>query len=256
MDLGGIDIKIMAFIGTDDCSDLITRLAKYTDKIYAAVSSAYGKSVFPGGNITLISSYLDENAIQRWIDRAGIGMIIDGVAETASEERELIRQKAEENGIEYLRVADHLKLSKNIRICKTRDELLSSFTYSTGMILVEGSELYSFLHESGIETDRLTAMVRPDYEEISKLKEAGCPEERILSFGMILHEAFLLSLFDELQIRHYVMKGGVNRGIAEKISALNHSDAHAYIDGVLADQEGNSSAELWKKLRKRFNLKD
>ena len=60
MDLAGIDIKIMAFIGTDDCSDLITRLAKYTDKIYAAVSSAYGKSVFPGGNITLISSYLDD----------------------------------------------------------------------------------------------------------------------------------------------------------------------------------------------------
>ena len=73
---------------------------------------------------------------------------------------------------------------------------------------------------------------------------------------MILHEAFLLSLFDELQIRNYVMKGGANRGIAEKISALNHSDAHAYIDGELADQDGSSSSELWKQLRKRFNLKD
>ena len=256
MDLAGIDTKIMAFVGTDDCSDLITRLAKYTDKIYAAVSSVYGQSSFPGGNITIISSYLDENGIQRWIDRTGVGMIIDGVSENASDESSLIRRKAEENGIEYLRIADHLKLSRNIKICKKREELVSAFTYSTGTILVEGSGLYGFLREAGIPAERMIALIRPETEEFSRLEEAGCPADHILSLGMIVHEAFLLSLFDELQVRYYVMEGGSNRGIVEKINALNHSDAHAYIDGELADQEGSTSSDLWKMLKKRYSRKD
>lgn len=254
--MAGIDTKIMAFIGTDDCSDLITRLAKYTDKIYAAVSTRYGKAAFPGGNITLISSYLDGDGIQRWIDRSGIGLIIDGVSENAEEERTLIQRKAEENGIEYLRIADHLKMSKNIQVCRSREELLAPFSYSTGTILVEGSELYSFLAESGIDQERMMALVRPDVEEIACVKAAGCPEERILSWGMIAREAFLLALFDELHIRYYVMKGGSNRGITEKISALNHSDARALIDGELTGQEGLTSAELWKMLKKRYSLRD
>ena len=252
----GIDAKIMAFVGTDDCSELVTRLAGYTDKIYAAVSSEYGKSSFPGGNITIISSYLDADGIQRWIDRTGVSLIIDGVSENASGESVLIRKKAEENGIEYLRIADHLKMSRNIQVCRKREDLISSLSYSTGMILVEGFSLYSFLKEAGVDPERMIAIVPPEPEELRLLKEAGCRAEQILSMGMIVHEAFLLSLFDELKIRYYVMQGGENRGIAEKISALNHSDAHALIDGELKEQEGHTLAELWKMLKKRYALKE
>ena len=254
--MSGIDTKIMAFIGTDDCADLITRLAGYTDKIYAAVSSRYGKSTFPGGNITIISSYLDGDGIQRWIDRSGIGLIIDGVSENAEEERDLIRKKAEENGIEYLRITHQLKMSKNIRICQSREELAGAFSYSTGTVLVEGSSLYRFLTESGIDQERMVVLVRPDEDEIRSVKAAGCKEDHILSWNMIAHEHFLLALFEELQVRYYVMEGGSNRGIAEKIRAMNHSDAHALIDGHLTGQEGYTSRELWKMLKKRYGLRD
>ena len=254
--MAGIDTTIMAFIGTKDASELITRLAKFTDKIYAVVSSRYGKASFPGGNITIITSTLDADGIQRWIDRAGIGLIIDGISENAEEERELIRIKAEENGIEYLKISDHLKMSKNIKVCKSREELLSAFSYSTGTILVEGSEFYILFKKAGIDPDRLIVMVRPEPEEISRLMEAGCRKEQILSIGMIVHEAFFLSLFDELHIQYYVLEGGNNRGISGKINALNHSDAHAFIDGELTGQEGHTSAELWKILKKRYGLKD
>ena len=206
--MAGIDTKIMAFIGTEDASELITRLAKYTDNIYAAVSSRYGRSSFPGGNITIISSALEADGIQRWIDRAGIGLIIDGVSENAEEERELIRKKADENGIEYLKITDHLKMSKNIRVCKNREELLSAFSYSTGTILVEGSSFYTLFKEAGIDPDRLIVMISPEPEEITRLLAAGCRKEQIISLGMIVHEPFLLSLFDELHIQNYVLEGG------------------------------------------------
>ena len=254
--LSGIDTKIMAFVGTENASDLISRLAKYTDKIYAAASPHYGKCSFPGGNITIITSRLDADGIQRWIDRTGIGLIIDGVSEHAEEERELIRKKADENGIEYLKITNHLRMSKNIQVCKSRETLISAFSYSTGIILVEGFSLFLLLKEAGIDPERMIVLTRPDPEEIHRLKEAGCRESQIISFGMIVHEAFLLSLFDELHIRYYVLEGGNNRGIAEKIGALNHSDAHALIDGELAGQEGHTSAELWKMLKNRYGLKD
>lgn len=254
--MAGIDTKIMAFVGTDECSSLITRLAEHTDSIYAAVSSNYGQSSFPGGNITIISSYLDDAGIQRWIDRAGIGMIIDGIDETAREECALVRRKAEENGIEYYRIADHLKISNNIKICATEEELISSLTYSNGRILAEGSESYFLLTGSGVDPERIFVMTRPDEEEIRQLKEAGCREEQILSFGMIIHQHFILSLFDELKIRHYVLRGGLNRGITEKTGALNHSDVRAYINGALADQDGHTVKELWKLLSRRYGLRD
>ena len=254
--MAGIDAKIMAFVGTDECASLISRLAEHTDSIYAAVSSNYGQSSFPGGNITIISSYLDDAGIQRWIDRTGIGMIIDGIAESAREESVLVRRKAEENGIEYFRIADHLKISNNIKICPTEEDLLSSLSYSTGNILVEGAELYLLLAGSVSDSQRLFVMTGPDEEEIRKLKEAGCKEEQIVSFGMIIHQHFILSLFEELNIRYYVLKGGMNRGITEKTGALNHSDVRAFISGALADQDGHTVKELWKLLSRRYGLRD
>lgn len=255
-ELAGIDTKIMAFVGTNDSADLITRLAKFSDKIYAAVSANYGQSTFPGGNITIISSHLDDAGIQRWIDRTGIGLIIDGIAEEAAGECELVRKKAEENGIEYLRIADQLRLSKNIRTCRRREDLISELSYTIGNILVEGADLYLALKEAGVDPDRMIVMTEPDPEELSRLLEAGCTKEQMISFGMIVDHKLMLSVLDELSIRFYILKGGKNRGIAEKVRALNHSDAAALIDGGLADQEGLTTRELWKLLSKRFGLRD
>lgn len=254
--MSGIDVRIMAFVGTEESSELVSRLAEFTDGIYAAVSEKYGRSSFPGGNITIISSYLDEAGIQRWIDRTGVGIIIDGTAEDREHESAVIEKKAEENGIEYLRIKTDLQISRNARICRGRSEILSGLEYTSGNILVEGSELYSFLTASGVDPERLIAAAAPVSSEIKKLEDAGCRPDHMICLGMDVDGDFMLAVLDELKIHNYVMKGGKNRGIAAKMDAMSHSDARAFIDGELAEENGSTAEEVWKKLSERFGLRD
>lgn len=248
-----IDQKIMAFVGTEECSDLISELARYTDRIYAAVSDSYGRSSSPGGNITLISSFLDAEGIQRWMDRTGIEVIIDGTSPDA-EASELIRSKASENGIEYLHIKKDYTLSRGIHVCEKRDEIISGLRYTSEKILIESPDMYSFLTENGIDASRLVVMTKPDPGEISALRSAGCEEKNMLCFGMKLSSGFLLSLFDELAVSYYIINPQ-SRGMAEKSEALNHSDVKAFLDGALKEEEGMTGSEMLSMLKKRYGLR-
>ncbi|MGI6206497.1 MAG: precorrin-6A/cobalt-precorrin-6A reductase [Anaerovoracaceae bacterium] len=248
-----IDQKIMAFVGSDECADLVTKLSQYTDKLYAAVSGKYGASKSPGGNITIISSFLDDAGIQRWIDRTGIKVIIDGTSPDAGAS-ELIRRKADENGLEYLRLRKDFTLSRGIKVCASREEILSGLSYTSGKILAESADMYTFLTRNGVRKERLMIMTQPDAEEIRRLVSAGCSTEQIMCFGFDLSVDFIISIFDELDIHYYIIDKG-SRNMAGKSEALNHSDVKAFLDGVPEEEDGMTDREVFDLLKERYGLK-
>ncbi len=248
-----IDSKIMAFVGTKECAGLVTELSKYTDKLYAAVSDSYGRAPLPGGNITIISSKLDDDGIQRWIDRTGVEMLIDGTGDVPDESARILT-KAEENDLEYLRLKRDFTLDRSIKICESRDEIISGLRYTSGIILTEGADMYVFLTENGIDKSRIIVMTEPDPDEMTSLIDAGCSRKQIISFGFNISSRFLLSVFEEIDVRYYII-GKNSRCMSEKSEALRHSDVNAFLDGIPEEETGITVREILQLIRERFGLR-
>ncbi len=251
-----INQKILAFAGSQECVRLLNALSKYTDRIYVVMAPQYGEVEHPTGNLTIISGFLDRDAMQRWIDRTGIEVVIDGTAAGNREIQTEILQAAEENNLEYIRVREEIRLSSNIHLCATKEDVLKEIQYSSETILVEGEEMYRLVADHARDSQKVIAAAFPDTDEISDLVTAGCPSSNIISFGMTLHHSFILSLFEELDIHHVILDCKTSRSLAEKIKAINHSNVKGHFLNRPDAGDGQTAPEIWKILAKRYGITD
>lgn len=251
-----IDKKIMAFIGTKDASKLVNNLADYTDDIYACTASEYGGAIPPGGNITILSKYQDEDAIKRWIDR-GVNLIIDGTAANAEAHRDIIRKACEANGVEYLRVAANYDFNLNTTLSSNPDDLLRAVEYSVGRVLVRGNmEVYKILTEAKDYKTKVMPMVKNDPEILAELLSLGYPQENILGTDRVYQSDFMLALFKELDITHFIMLGSEKRGLTERIESINRSMVKATVFGAVPKEDGLNADQMWNAFCDRFNIED
>lgn len=250
-----IDIKIIAFVGTEESSRLVDAIAEYTDGIYAAVSSKYGNAPLPGGNITLIQKYLDEEGLRKWIRNTGASLVIDGTAVSAADSGSMIRSVCEDMQLEYVRIVEERRMKSDTEICRDPSSLLRVIQYSVQNVLVEAEEdVFRILTGDPDYQKKIIPLIPPDSGLLQTLNDMGYPPEHIVCAGKILSGSFLQALFSEYQITHYVFRGDILSGLSERLDALNHSMVHATILGDPAVEEGQTAEQYLYAFEKRFGI--
>lgn len=250
-----INKKIMAFVGTEDASRLVSALAEYTDDIYAAVSDEYGKAPHPGGNITIISKYLDEEKMESWINRIGIDIVIDGTALSVPAERAIIKKLCERKGIEYYRIAARQQMNMHASIMRSSRQLIRELEYTVGNVLAEGdAELYDILTDVKNFSEKVFIIAPAEPEILKAVLDRGYRKENILSFNRIIHADLLKALFREFKISDYVFPGYLREGIPERLAAVDSSEAKAAIWGDLLPDDGMEPDDIWDMFSERFDL--
>lgn len=256
--MAGINKKIMAFIGTNDASALVSALAEHTDDIYAAVSDRYGKAPHPSGNITLLSKYLDEEMMSSWIEKVGVEIVIDGTELAASEERTVIKKVCSEKGIEYYRIAAKQQMNLHASVYRNKEQLLRELEYTVGNVLVEddGGELYDIMTGVRDFSEKVLMMIPADPEVIENVLAAGYKKENILSVNRLIHADMLIAMFEELNISHYVFPGCLTDGMSERLASVDRSQVKACIYGDLIPDEGMTDDAMWDMLAERFGIEE
>ena len=255
--MAGINKKIMAFVGTNDAAALVSALAEHTDDIYAAVSDEYGKAPHPGGNITLISKYLDEEKMASWIDRVGVDIVIDGTDLPATEARAVIKKVCEEKGAEYHRIAAKQQMNLHSTICRSKEQLLRELEYPVGNILVEGNdELYDMITEIKDFSEKVLMMIPADPDALKKALDLGYKKENIISINRLIHADMLIAMFNEFEISDYVFPGYLRDGMGERLASVDRSDAKAHIYGELVPDDGMSADAMWDMFAERFGIEE
>lgn len=250
-----IDIKIIAFVGTEASSRLVDSIAVYTDGIYAAVSSRYGDAPLPGGNITLIQKYLDEEGLRKWIRNTGASLVIDGTAVSAADAGSMIRSVCEDLHLEYVRIVEERKIKSDTEICRDPSSLLRTIQYSVQNVLVEAEEdIFRILTEDPDYRKKIIPLLPPDSGLLQKLNDMGYPPEHIICTGRVLSAPFLQALFAEYNVTHYIFRGDVLSGLSERLDALNHSMVHATILGDPAEEKGRTAEQYLREFEKRFGI--
>lgn len=245
---------MLVFTGTQAGIQLIDRLTDYTEHVYAVVAPEYGKVPHPMGNMTLITSFLDEDGMQRWIDRIHFDLIVDGVSSDHPEASVLIRKAAEKNGIEYLKVVDRFNMISGISVCRTREELVEKAGSLMGNVLMDGADIFRLLEKEYSGRDSLWVLMDPDPDKIRELLEMGCPADHIICFGTVPSSEFMTVFFNEYNIAYYVMNGADKRGMVKKYNAIDHSNVRAFLLGDPSDGEGMTSDKAIRYIRKHFEL--
>lgn len=253
--MSNIKDKIMAFVGTDALKAVIDELSEYTDNIYAVVADEYGKVSYPGGNITVISKYLDEDGILRWINNSDIKILIDGTAVYAAEESKIIRNAAEKAGVEYFRIVDRVEMNQRIHISRSAEDVLRRIEYAHGKVLVKGDK--QLLHElTSWEKyrDKVCPLVKADGVLIKELLDAGYSSENIICHGKTLSVNFLISLMEEYDITQFIMMGYDSIGMQERLQAADIARKDVIICGELLQEKGYSPYAMWELLARRYKL--
>ncbi len=255
--MAGINKKIMAFVGTNDAAALVSALAEHTDDIYAAVSDEYGKAPHPGGNITLISKYLDEEKMSSWIDRVGVDIVIDGTDLPASGARAVIKKVCAEKNVEYHRIAAKQQINLHTSIYRNKENLLRDLEYPVGNILVEGEEeLYGIITEVKDFSDKVFMMVPADPDIMKRVLDAGYKKENIISINKLIHSDMLVAMFREFEISDYVFPGYLKEGMGERLASVDRSDVKACIYGDLVPDDGMSADDMWDMFAERFGIEE
>ena len=247
--------KIMAFIGTDALKAVIDELSEYTDDIYAVVADEYGRVSYPSGNITVISKHLDEEGIIRWINNAGIKVLIDGTAAYAIEESNIIRNAAKTAGIEYFRLVDRIEMNQRIHISRSAEDVLRRIEYAHGNVLVKADkQLLYELKAWDKYQEKVYPFIKADHIFIKELSEHGYKSENIICYGKNLSVEFLIALLKEYNVTQFVMMGNDNLGMQDRLLASDIAKNDVIIYGELLQEEGYSSDSLWEMLTQRYKL--
>ena len=135
--------KIMIFVGSAEAKVFADSLAEYTDSVYAVVSERYGSRQHVSGNITVISRFLDKDSIKSWVARVGVSVLVDGTEVYASASSRMIRETAEELGLDYFKISSSIDVDfTHTSKCKNAEEIVKDASYTVGNVLLIGcSEL-------------------------------------------------------------------------------------------------------------------
>lgn len=176
--------KIMIFVGSAEAKVFADSLAEYTDSVYAVVSERYGSRQHVSGNITVISRFLDKDSIKSWVARVGVSVLVDGTEVYASASSRMIRETAEELGLDYFKISSSIDVDfTHTSKCKNAEEIVKDASYTVGNVLLIGcSELAEDVvtKRDGALRDRVVAVLPPEEENIRMCREAGYPPENII----------------------------------------------------------------------------
>lgn len=253
-----IEFKVLIFMGTQAGLQIAGRLEEYTEHLYAVVASEYGYQEHPMGNLTLITNYLDDAGMQRWMDRVNFDLIVDAVSADRPEISEDIRRAAERNGIDYLKVIDKLNVISGVTITGSEQEFTDKIESSLGNILADGEVVYRIAADAfrgnGKKTDHLYAIVSPDEEKLRSLKECGCPESNIFCFGSWPSSEFISVFFNEYNMEFFLMNGSDRSNMVSKFEAIDRSNVKAIILGNPFPNEGLTADKAMRYIRKTYGL--
>ena len=107
------------------------------------VSERYGSRQHVSGNITAISRFLDKDSIKSWVARVGVSVLVDGTEVYASASSRMIRETAEELGLDYFKISSSIDVDfTHTSKCKNAEEIVKDASYTVGNVLLIGcSEL-------------------------------------------------------------------------------------------------------------------
>ncbi len=105
--------------------------------------SVYGSRQHVSGNITAISRFLDKDSIKSWVARVGVSVLVDGTEVYASASSRMIRETAEELGLDYFKISSSIDVDfTHTSKCKNAEEIVKDASYTVGNVLLIGcSEL-------------------------------------------------------------------------------------------------------------------
>ncbi len=254
----GKDFKALVFMGTQAGLQVVNRLKEYTEHIYAVVAPEYGYQEHPMGNMTLITNYLDDAGMQRWMDRVKFDLVIDGVSADRPDISEAIRAAAERNEVDYLKVIDKLNMISRVSICKTEEEFADKTAGMLGCILADSAEVYRVASETfkkhGKKTDDLMAVVPADEEQIRLLKEYGCPASNIFCFGRHPSSEFMAIFFSEYNIEYFLFDGVQCSRMVSKFDAVERSNVKTVVMGDPSSGDGMTADKAVRYIRKTYEL--
>ncbi len=254
----GNDFKALVFMGTQAGLQVVNRLIEYTDNVYAVAAPEYGYPEHPMGNMTLITKYLDDAGIQRWIDRVGFDLIVDGVSADRPDLSEEIRTAAERNSIDYLKIIDKLNMISGVTICRSEEEFADKTGSLLGNILADSEDVFRItseqLRKNGKKTDRLFAVIPPEEERIRQLKEYGCPSSNIFCFGSHPSSEFMTIFFSEYNIEYFLLDGYKKVNMVSKFDAVDQSNVKTVIMGDPTPADGLTADKAIRHIRKTYEL--
>lgn len=249
-----IDVKIMAFTGTDETTALVNELAHYTDNIYAILSDDYGHAAAPGGNITVIRRCLDERMLNGWIDDTGIGLVIDGCAPAAAGYSSFLRGFCEKKGVEYIKIMKHVDVTQRTEICRTREELKRTVEYMDHILVKSDVSVYEQLTTIENFANKVIAVIDVDSEVLNKLLDMGYRGENIICVGRNLSVPMIVGIIDEYDINRIVVSGTDFINLFNYIDAADIRKIRLSVDGEIRQEQGYNVNQVWSILADRFGI--
>lgn len=254
----GKDFKALVFMGTQAGLQVVNRLIEYTEHVYAVVAPEYGYQEHPMGNMTLITHYLDDAGMQRWMDRVKFDLVIDGVSVDRPDISEQIRAAAEKNGVDYLKIVDKLNMISRVTICSTQEEFRDKISSLLGNVLVDSAEVYHITAEKlksiGKRTDNLFAMIQPEEEQLTLLREYGCPLSNIFFLGQLPSSEFMTIFFNEYNMEYFLLDGNRRFNMLSKFDAVSRSNVKTVVMGDPSSGEGLTADKAIRYIRKNYEL--
>ena len=252
--------KIMIFAGSRESKQFADSLAEYTDHIYAVVSEAYGSRQHISGNITVIPRALDEEGIKSWVNRVGIGAVVDGTEVYAAEESQRIRKTAEELGVDYFKIASAVDVDfTHTTKCSNAEEIVKDASYAVGSVLMIGcrelaEEVVSV--KDGVLKNRVIALLPPEEESIRVCREAGYPEQNVICMKTPLPEAVLRGIIEGKNVTHMVVSAADIASVKTNLSAAEAAGIKVSLYGQLPEAEGVSVESLWNVFVARLGIEE
>lgn len=254
------DEKIMVFVGSPEAKMFVDSLAEYTEHIYAVVSEQYGSKQHVSGNITVIPRFLDKESIRSWVERVDIRVMVDGTEIYASAASRVIREAAEELGIEYFKISSRIGIDfTHTSRCSDAADIVHDASYTVGNVLMIGCrELVKGVvnEKNGVLRDRVIVVLPPEEENIRMCREAGYPEENIICMTMPQPEILMRGLIEGKKVTHMVVSAEDIASIKTNLSVAEAANIKVSLWGELKQPEGMTADQLWNIFAERLEIKE
>ena len=252
--------KIMVFTGSAEARMFVDSLSEYTDLIYAVVSDQYGSKQHVSGNITVISRYLDKESIKSWVERVGIRVLVDGTEIYAAGASQMIREAAEEMGLEYFKISSRIGVDfTHTSKCAGAADIVRDASYTVGNVLMIGCRELAegvITEKDGVLKDRVVIVLPPEEENIRICREAGYPPENIICMTMPQPEILMRGLIEGRNITHMAVSAEDISSIKTNLRAAESANIKVSLWGDLKQPEGMTAEELWKIFAERLEIRE
>ena len=200
------------------------------------------------------------DSIKSWVARVGVSVLVDGTEVYASASSRMIRETAEELGLDYFKISSSIDVDlTHTSKCKNAEEIVKDASYTVGNVLLIGcSELAEDVvtKRDGALRDRVVAVLPPEEENIRMCREAGYPLENIICMTVPQPEILLRGLIEGRNIIHMVVSAEDIASIKSNLRAAEAANIKVSLYGELRQPEGMSVEQLWNTFVARLGIRE